>query len=115
MVICYNTIRWRLLMLIVIVLLLSCQHSPSITGKWQEIGKAGTLEFNDDNTFNAVDDMGMAVSGIYHLDDSGNMRLEIKHHESPTEIINLQIKIEADKLVFSHDGIKIDEKYSKVK
>ena len=115
MVICYNTMRWRLLMLIVIVLFLSCQHSPSITGKWQEIGTAGTLEFNDDNTFNAVDDMGMAVSGIYHLDDSGNMRLEIKHHESPTEIINLRIKIEADKLIFSHDGKEIDEKYSKVK
>jgi hypothetical protein len=115
MVICYNTTRWRLLMLIVIVLFLSCQHSPSITGKWQEIGKAGILEFNDNNTFIAVDDMGMAVSGTYHLDDNGNMRLEIKHHESPTEIIKLRIKIEADNLTFSDDGKEIVDKYSRVK
>jgi hypothetical protein len=93
MVIRYNTTRWHFLMFFVVVLSLSCQHSPSVTGKWQEIGKAGTLEFNDDNTFDAVDDMGMPVNGVYHLDDSGNMRLEIKHHESPPEIINLRIKM----------------------
>jgi hypothetical protein len=115
MVICYNTTRWRLLMLLVVVLLLSCQHSPSITGKWQEIGKAGTVEFNNDNTFNAVDDMGMAVSGSYHLDDSGNMCLEIKHHESPPETINLRIKIEEDKLIFIYGRKEMDDKYRRVK
>jgi hypothetical protein len=115
MVICYNTSRWRLLMLIVIVLFLSCQHSPSITGKWQEIGKGGTLEFNDDNTFNAVDDMGMAVNGIYRIDDIGNMCLEIQHPESSTEIINLRIKIEWDELTFFYGGKDIDDKYKRVK
>jgi hypothetical protein len=115
MIIRYNTTRWRLLMIFVVVLFLSCLHSPSITGKWQEIGKAGTLEFNDDNTFNAVDDMGMAVSGIYHLDDSENLCLEIKHHEAPPEVINLQIKIEEDKLTFIYGGKEIDDKYKRVK
>jgi hypothetical protein len=115
MVICYNTTRWHLLMFFVVVLSLSCQHSPSITGKWQEIKKAGTLEFKDDNTFNAVDDMGMAVSGVYHLDDSGNMHLEIKHHELPPETINLRIKIEEDKLTLIYGEKEIDDKYRRVK
>jgi hypothetical protein len=59
--------------------------------------------------------MGMAVSGIYHLDDSGNMCLEIKHHEAPPEVINLRIKIEEDKLTLIYCGKEIDDKYKRVK
>ena len=100
----FKTYGWRLFKILVYLSFLSCQNSPSINGKWHEIGKTGAIEFNIDNTFNAIDDMGMSVSGIYHIDGSGNMRLEIQHSESNTEIINLQIKIESDELTFITAG-----------
>ena len=49
-----------LLGLLVFLSIASCQNSPNLTGKWQELGKTATLEFNDDHTFKAVDNMGMA-------------------------------------------------------
>ena len=98
-----------------IVFLVSCQHSPNLTGKWQEIGKTATLEFHEDHTFNAVDNMGMAVSGTYSLDNNGNMRFEIKHDEPEAEIIDAKVTFAGDELIFNFGDKGEVEKYRRVK
>ena len=94
---------------------LSCQQSPNLTGKWQEIRSKATLEFNENNIFKAVDDMGMAVSGIYCLDNDGNVRFEISHNESLPEIINAKILLQGDDLTFDYGDTGEVEKYRRVK
>jgi len=94
---------------------LSCQQSPNLTGKWQEIGSKATLEFNENNTFKAVDDMGMGVSGIYSLDNDGNVRFEIYRNESLPEIINAKISLQGDELAFYYGDTGEVEKYRRVK
>jgi hypothetical protein len=98
-----------------IVFLVSCQQSPNLTGKWQEIGKTATLEFNEDHTFKAVDNMGMAVSGTYSLDNNGNIRFEIKHNEPEAEIIDTKVRFAGDELIFNFGDRGEVEKYRRVK
>ena len=98
-----------------IAFLVSCQQSPNLTGKWQEIGKTATLEFSEDHTFNAVDNMGMAVSGKYYLDNSGKMRFEIKHDEPSPEIINVKVTVRDDELTVIYGDNGEVEKYRRVK
>jgi hypothetical protein len=98
-----------------IVFLVSCQQLPNLIGKWQEIGKTAILEFNEDHTFKAVDNMGMAVSGIYALDNNGNMRFEIKHSEPEPEIIDAKVTFAGDELIFNFGDKGEVEKYRRVK
>ena len=95
--------------------LVFCQQSPNLTGKWQEIGKAVTLEFNEDHTFKAVDNIGMAVSGTYALDNNGNMRFEIKYGEPEAEIIDAKVTFAGDELIFNFGDKGEVEKYRRVK
>jgi hypothetical protein len=98
-----------------IVFLVSCQKSPNLTGKWQEVGKTATLEFRDDHTFSAVDNMGMSVSGKYYLDNSGKMRFEIKHGEPEAEIIIVKVTVRDDELTVIYGYAGEVENYRRVK
>jgi hypothetical protein len=98
-----------------IVFLVSCQQSQNIIGKWQEIGKTATLEFNEDHTFKAVDNMGMSVSGKYYLDNSGKMCFEIKHNEPSPEIIIVKVTVIDDELTVIYGYAGEVENYRRVK
>lgn len=100
-----------------ITFFISCtqQHSQILTGKWQEIGKKATLEFYDDQTFQAIDDMGMAVNGTYAVDHNGNVCFEIKHDDGETEIVRAKGTFEKDDLVFNFGDTSGVEKYRKMK
>jgi len=100
--------------LVAIVFLVSCQQSQNIIGKWQEIEKTATLEFNEDHTFKAVDNMGMSVSGKYYLDDSGKMRFEIKHNEPSPEIIVVKVTVIDDELTVIYGYAGEVENYRRV-
>jgi hypothetical protein len=93
----------------------SCQQSQNVIGKWQEVGKTATLEFRDDHTFSAVDNMGMAVSGTYSLDNNGNIRFEIKHNEPFPEIIIVKLTVRDDELAVIYGYAGEVEKYRRVK
>jgi hypothetical protein len=95
--------------------LLSCAHTQNITGKWQEAGKKSTLEFHKNGTFNAVDDMGMAVSGKYTLQENGDIRFEITHEGSAPEIIDGKLNVQEDALTLSFSDNKEIIKYKRVK
>jgi len=101
------------LLISAITFLISCtqQHSQILTGKWQEIGKKATIEFYDAHTFQAIDDMGMAVNGTYAIDDNGNVRFEIKHDDSEIEIIDAKVVFEKDDLIFNFGDTGGVEKY----
>ena len=104
-----------LLGLLVFLSIASCQQSQNVIGKWQEIGKTATLEFNEDHTFKAVDNMGMSVSGKYYLDDSGKIRFEIKHHEPSPEIIIVKVTVRDDELTVIYGYAGEVENYRRVK
>ena len=95
--------------------ILACANTPSIVGKWKEIGKTATLEFWKDGTFKAVDNQGMAVKGKYTLIEPGNVRFEIFRQDSPSEIVNGTFSLQGDVLTFtSADGKEI-ERYRREK
>lgn len=77
------------------------------------MGKSATLEFRSDSTFNAVDDMGMAVSGKYTIEKDGNIRFEIKHTDSTTEIINGTHDVHGDELTYTAEDDKQVYKYKR--
>ena len=92
----------------------SCAHSKNLTGKWQEVGKKSMIEFHRDGTFNAVDDMGMAVSGKYTLQEKGTIRFEILHSGNSPEIINGKLAVRGDELTFTSADDKKVETYKRV-
>ena len=100
--------------LVAILFLVSCQHSPNLIGKWQEIGKNAYLEFSDEKIFKAVDSMGMAVTGTYALGNNGDVRFEIRHNESYSEIIDAKVKVAGDELTINFGDNKEVEKYKRV-
>ncbi len=79
-------------------LIISCATSPSISGKWQEVGRTASLEFMADGTFKAVDNEKMAVSGRYTLHKDGDLELEIYHKNLSTEIVKGKISVDGDEL-----------------
>jgi hypothetical protein len=97
-----------------IAVLLSCAQKQDVTGKWQEVGKKSTIEFHRDSTFNAVDDMGMAVSGKYILEENGTIRFEIAHKGSAPEIVEGKLSERGDELTFSSADDKKVETYKRV-
>ena len=94
--------------------LVSCTHVPDVAGRWQEIGTTGRLELHRDGTFNAVDDMGMAVSGKYVLQEDGNIRFEIIRRGSPPEIINRKVSVHGNELTFSSPDNGEIETYTRI-
>ena len=101
--------------ILTIFLFTACATTPNLVGKWQEIGKAATLELWEDGTFKAVDNQKMAVSGKYTLSEHGNVRFEIFRQGSPSEIVNGKYSVQGDILTFtSADGKEI-EKYKREK
>ena len=103
------------LAILALAFILACSNTPSIVGKWKEIGKTATLEFWKDGTFKAVDNQGMGVKGKYTLIEPGNVRFEIFRQGSPSEIVNGTFSLQGDVLTFtSADGKEI-ERYKREK
>jgi hypothetical protein len=100
---------------LLMVLLVSCEQKQDLAGKWQETGTKSTIEFHRDGTFNAVDDMGMAVSGKYTLQENGTIRFEITHKGSAPEIVEGKLNERGDELTFSSADDKKVETYKRVK
>ena len=98
-----------------LVLLMSCAQKQDVAGKWQEVGKKSTIEFHTDGTFNAVDDMGMAVSGKYIREENNTIRFEIAHKGSAPEIVEGKLSERGDELTFSSADDKKIETYKRVK
>jgi len=95
--------------------LLSCAQKQELAGTWQEPGKKSTIEFHADGTFNAVDDMEMAVRGKYTLQKNGSIRFEITHEGAAPEIVEGKLSERVDELTFSLADGKKAEKYQRVK
>jgi len=110
----YKPVAYFLLALLPIVFFVCCAYSPNITGKWQEPGKTSLIEFRQDGTFTAVDDMGMTVSGNYTLQTEGKIRFEIKYPDSSAEIIAATVEGRDEELIFILDGDKEVVTYKKV-
>ena len=88
------------------VFLFSCTHTPNIVGKWQEPGKTSAIEFRQDGTFTAIDDMGMTVNGNYSIPTHGKIRLEIKHSNSSDEMLTGSIAVQDDTLILINEKDK---------
>ena len=103
------------LAILALTFILSCASTPTIVGKWKEIGKTATLEFWKDGTFKAVDNQGMAVKGKYTLIEPENVRFEIFRQDSPSEIVNGTFSLQGYVLtVTSTDGKEI-ERYKRLR
>jgi hypothetical protein len=81
--------------------IIACSKTPYIVGSWTEIGKAATIEFWKDDTFNAVDNPEMVVSGKYILSENRNLRFEFFQQGSPSEIVNGKYSVQGDMLTFT--------------
>jgi hypothetical protein len=93
----------------VFIFSVSCLSAPNLIGRWREIGKTATLEFQKDGTFKAVDNEGMSVNGKYSLLQNGNIRFEVTRIGSSPDIIKRKISIMGDELTFSSlDGRDIE-------
>jgi hypothetical protein len=97
------------------VLLVSCAQKQDVSGAWQETGTKSKIEFHTDGTFNAVDDMGMAVSGKYILEENNTIRFEIAHKGSAPEIVEGKLNERGNELTFGSADDKKVETYKRVK
>jgi hypothetical protein len=94
------------LALLMFIFLISCSHTPNIAGKWQEPGTISSIEFGQNGTFTAIDDMGMTVSGNYTILTNGRIRLEVKHPNNSDEIIIGNFAVQDDELILTPDEDK---------
>ena len=101
-------------LLAAMTILVSCLHSPDISGKWHKTEGRAIFEFREDRTFSTVDNMGMQVGGKYNLDGQGHIRFEIQHEESNIEIINAKVTVAGDELIFKFDDTGEIERYRRV-
>jgi hypothetical protein len=78
-------------------LLASCAITPEVTGRWQQVDAADTLEFREDGTFTAVDPAGATVAGRYTLHADGTLYYTITHSDvlkaelEPVETLEIRI------------------------
>ena len=100
---------------LLMLLFLCCAQGQDIPGSWQKQGGRATLVFHRDGTFNAVDDMGMAVSGNYFLPGGNSIRFEIKRDGDSPEIINGTLAVAGDIMTLSSSDKKEVELYTRVK
>ena len=75
--------RWPTSMILVVVtcLLSSCAFGPNVIGRWQQVDGEDTLEFHEDGTFTAVDNMGATVVGRYTLHADGTLYYAATHSD----------------------------------
>ena len=99
---------------LIFVFLVSCSHTPNIAGKWQESGTTSSIEFGQDGTFTAIDNMGKVVSGSYTILAKGKIRLLIRHQDFDDEIIIRNFAVQGDELILTHDGDKEVLTYKKI-
>ena len=111
----FKPILLFLFVIVLFMMMISCAHTPRVIGKWREIGKTATLEFSKDGSFKAVDNQGMAVSGKYTLFENGNVRFEIAHPGSSSEIVIGKLSVREDKLTISFKNGHEVERYRRVK
>jgi len=104
-----------LLAIVLLFFMISCASTPKLAGNWREIGNTGTIEFLEDGSFKAVDNMGMAVSGKYTLLGNGYIRFEIAHSGSSKEIIEAKFSMREDELVISFEKGKEVIRYNRAK
>ena len=102
----FKTVIRNLPALLVAGFLVSCMHQPDINGKWLEPGKTSSIEFRQDGTFTATDDMGMTVTGNYILQAEGKIRFEIKHPDSSVEKLSGNFAVKGDTLKLTHEENK---------
>jgi hypothetical protein len=102
------------LAMVLLTLMPSCKTRSQVLGRWQEVGKTSTIEFHDNGTFTAVDDMGMAVNGKYTLSGDGKVRFEIAHQGSATEIIEAKLSTHQNELTISFEKGGEIERYRRV-
>jgi len=103
--------KWFLLMF---VFLVSCSHTPNIAGKWQEPGTISSIEFGQDGTFTAIDNIGMTVSGSYTILAKGKIRLLIRYQNFNDEIIIGNFAVQDDELTLTLDDDKEVLTYKKI-
>jgi hypothetical protein len=96
------------------VFLVSCSYTPNIVGKWQEPGTTSSIEFWQDGTFTAIDNMGMTVNGNYTILDKGKIRLVTKHQDYPDEIIMRNFAVREDELILTLDKDREVLTYKKI-
>lgn len=60
-------------------LLASCALRPDVVGQWQRVDGESTLEFREDGTFAAVDNLGATVMGPYTLHADGTLYYAVTH------------------------------------
>ena len=101
------------LLTISIGFVLSCAQTPDISGKWQKVGKPSTLELRRDGTFKAVDDMGMTATGNYTLNADGTIRFDVRHENSPSEIIEGRLTVHGDELILTAGDKREIETYKR--
>ena len=102
------------LALLFFIFLVSCSYTPNIAGKWQEPGTTSSIEFWQNGTFTAIDDMGMTVSGNYTILTNGRIRLEVKHPNSRDVIIIRNFTMQDDELILTLDEDKEVLTYKKI-
>lgn len=102
------------LVFLMFIFLVSCSYTPNISGKWQEPGTTSSIEFGQDGTFTAIDNMGMTVSGNYTILDKRKIRLVIKHQDYPDEIIMRNFAVQEDELILTLDKDKEVLTYKKI-
>jgi hypothetical protein len=110
-----GTVRGACLIALALLALATCAPTSSIIGKWQEIGTTATLEFHNDGTFAAIDDMDMAVSGTYAHRRDGRTRFEIAVPGSPPDIVWGKIHVQGDELIVTSDDNKEVERYRRTR
>ena len=96
------------------IFLISCSHTPNIAGKWQEPGTISSIEFGQNGTFTAIDDMGMIVSGSYTILPKGKIRLLIRRQYYNDEIIIGNFAVKDDELILTLDDDKEVLTYKKI-
>jgi hypothetical protein len=96
------------------IFLVSCSHTPNIAGKWQEPGTISSIEFRQNGSFMAIDEIGMTVSGNYTILANEKIRLEIKHPNISDEIIIGNFAVQDDELIITLDGDKEVLTYKKI-
>ena len=78
-------LKYRLPTSIILVfitcLLSSCAFGPNVIGRWQQVDGEDTLEFHEDGTFTAVDNMGATVVGRYTLHADGTLYYAVTHSD----------------------------------
>jgi hypothetical protein len=82
-----------------------------VVGHWQAMEGTASVTFKPDGEFEAVDNMGMAVTGTYRLIGTGGIQFEVRHGDHETEVIDARVVREDDRLTLTFPGEALAETY----